>query len=83
MAEFKIAYNGNTKAAVREALGQILEYNHYPGRVTTQAWFLVLDQQPSNEDCKFVEVVANHLGMADFVLLPSYGSKPGRKSAKQ
>jgi len=34
MAEFKIAYNGNTKAAVREALGQILEYNHYPGRET-------------------------------------------------
>ena len=40
MAEFKIAYDDNTKAAVREALGQILEYNHYPGRETTQAWFL-------------------------------------------
>lgn len=55
MAEFKIAYNGNTKAAVREALGQILEYNHYPGRETTQAWFLILDQEPSNEDCAFVK----------------------------
>lgn len=55
MAEFKIAYNGNTKAAVREALGQILEYNHYPGRTTAQAWFLVLDQEPSNQDCAFVK----------------------------
>ena len=54
MAEFKIAYNGNTKAAVREALGQILEYNHYPGRDTAQLWFLVLDQEPCNEDRAFV-----------------------------
>jgi hypothetical protein len=55
MAEFKIAYNGNTRAAVREALGQILEYNHYPGRETAQAWFLVLDQEPCNEDRAFVK----------------------------
>lgn len=55
MAEFKIAYDGNTKAAVREALGQILEYNHYPGRNPTQAWFLVLDQKPCDDDCTFVE----------------------------
>jgi hypothetical protein len=55
MAEFKIAYDGNTKAAVREALGQIFEYNHYPGRETAQAWFLVLDQEPCNEDCAFVK----------------------------
>jgi hypothetical protein len=55
MAEFKIAYNGNTKAAVREALGQILEYNHYPGRDLTQAWFLVLDQRPCDDDRTFVE----------------------------
>jgi hypothetical protein len=33
LAEFKIAYLGNTKRAIREALGQILEYNHYPLRI--------------------------------------------------
>lgn len=55
MAELKIAYNGNTMAAVREALGQILEYNHYPGRETTQAWFLVLDAKPCIDDCTFVK----------------------------
>lgn len=55
MAEFKIAYDGNTKAAIREALGQILEYNHYPGRNLTKAWFLVLDQEPREDDRSFVE----------------------------
>jgi hypothetical protein len=54
MAEFKIAYDGNTKAAMREALGQILEYNHYPGRKLTAAWFLVLDQKPCEDDRRFV-----------------------------
>jgi len=54
MAEFKIAYDGNTKAAVREALGQILEYNHYPGRNPAAAWFLVLDQKPCDDDREFV-----------------------------
>lgn len=54
MAEFKIAYDGNTKAALREALGQIFEYNHYPGRKLTAAWFLVLDQKPKDDDRSFV-----------------------------
>ena len=44
MVEFKIAYNQKTKPAVREALGQILEYNHYPKREATKMWFLVLDE---------------------------------------
>jgi|GEM_PF-1756594 len=54
MAEFKIAYDDNTKAAMREALGQIFEYNHYPGRNLTKAWFLVLDQKPRDDDRTFV-----------------------------
>jgi len=54
MVEFKIAYNQKTKPAVREALGQILEYNHYPEREATKMWFLVLDEAPSTDDCAFV-----------------------------
>ncbi len=62
MAEFKIAYDGNTKAAVREALGQILEYNHYPPREAKQEWFLVLDQKPSITDRVFVESLRANWG---------------------
>jgi len=61
MAEFKIAYNGNTTAAIREALGQILEYNHYPARRASESWFLVLDKRPRSEDCGFVDVLRRKL----------------------
>jgi hypothetical protein len=57
MVEFKIAYNQKTKPAVREALGQILEYNHHPEREATKMWFLVLDEVASANDCAFVEAL--------------------------
>lgn len=57
LVEFKVAYNGNTKAAIREALGQVLEYNHYPGRGCNDLWFLVLDVAPSADDLAFIEAL--------------------------
>lgn len=61
MAEFKIAYGGNTTAAIREALGQILEYNHYPKRKVKQRWFLVLDRPARPQDCVFVDALRKRL----------------------
>jgi hypothetical protein len=55
LTEFKIAYQGNTKRAIREALGQILEYNHYPPRVSRNHWLLVLDIAPCQEDSLFIQ----------------------------
>lgn len=55
LAEFKIAYQGDTKRAIREALGQILEYNHYPPRTSHDYWLLILDTPPSGEDVLFVQ----------------------------
>jgi len=54
MVEFKIAYEGNTRRAIREALGQILEYNFYPSRKLHQRWMLILDIPPSSDDLKYV-----------------------------
>jgi hypothetical protein len=54
LVEFKIAYQGNTTRAIREALGQILEYNHYPKRSCCDRWLLVLNVPPSAEDVIFV-----------------------------
>jgi|SRR5271157_214477 len=54
LAEFKIAYLGNTKRAIREALGQVLEYNHYPPRVSHDRWLLILDTPPCEMDVNFV-----------------------------
>ena len=54
LAEFKIAYLGNTKRAIREALGQILEYNHYPSRISHDQWLLILDTAPCEKDITFL-----------------------------
>lgn len=57
LAELKICYGGNTRAAIREALGQILEYNHYPPRIQTQSWWLVLDQDPAKSDRIYIDAL--------------------------
>ena len=44
-------------ARLREAMGQLLEYNHYPPRSAAQAWWLVLDQEPAVDDRRFISVL--------------------------
>jgi hypothetical protein len=55
LVEFKIVYSGDPKPAIREALGQILEYNYYPGRYAHDKWVLVLDCKPNSADLAFLE----------------------------
>ncbi len=61
LVEFKVAYDCNTKSAIREALGQILEYNHYPPRVSHDRWLLVLDTDPREQDLAFVKNLRERL----------------------
>lgn len=63
LAEFKVVYSGNTRRAIREALGQILEYNHYPPRVSRDRWLLILDTAPCSEDIAFVRRLREMLGL--------------------
>jgi hypothetical protein len=60
LVEFKVAYNGDPKPAIREALGQILEYNHYPDRVTHDQWILVLDCKPTEADRTFLKTLRKY-----------------------
>lgn len=55
LVEFKVAYHSDPKPAIREALGQILEYNHYPDRETHDQWILVLDCMPTEADRTFLK----------------------------
>ena len=57
LVEFKIAYQGNTKRAIREALGQILEYNYYPPRASHDHWLLTLNASPGEDDRKFLRLL--------------------------
>jgi hypothetical protein len=56
-AELKVCYGMATTLAIREAMGQLLEYNYYGGRKPADRWFIVLDSEPSDEDAKYVRTL--------------------------
>lgn len=55
IAELKITYGVGTTKAIRESLGQLLEYNHYPGRYVKGKWLIVLDQDPMDTDFEYID----------------------------
>jgi hypothetical protein len=48
--ELKTCHKQSTRHALREALGQILEYAFYPGRPRRERLAIVLDAEPSKSD---------------------------------
>jgi hypothetical protein len=67
MAELKICYGLNTRQAIREALGQIIEYNHFEGRVSHDSWWIVLDKEPTRADRKYIEMIRSRYGLPLFL----------------
>lgn len=57
LAELKICYGGNTRAAIRGAMRQLLEYNHYPSRSEAHCWWLVMDHHPAGTDREYIDVL--------------------------
>lgn len=57
-AELKTCYGLTTTKAIREALGQLLDYNLSSYRPKAKKWLLVLDEKPSDEDLIFLKNVA-------------------------
>ena len=55
IAELKIVYGVGTTKAIRESLGQLFEYNYYPGRNIKKNWLVVLDQKPMDGDFKYID----------------------------
>ncbi len=53
-AELKVCYGMTPTFAIREALGQLLEYNYYGWRIPANRWLIVLDSTPSEHDRKYV-----------------------------
>lgn len=53
LAELKVCYGGDTRASIREALGQVFEYNLYPPRISSDSWLIVLDTKPAKEDVAY------------------------------
>lgn len=62
-AELKVCHGISSTLAIREALGQLLEYNHYGIRKPAKRWLVVLDQVPTSEDKEFVNRLRTRLGL--------------------
>ena len=60
-AELKICHGVNTRQAIREAIGQLLEYNYHPhmNREPAEKWFLVLDRRPTKADIEYLGRLRN------------------------
>lgn len=63
IAELKVVYGVGTTKAIREALGQLLEYNYYPGRDMKKEWMIVLDQPPSRMDQDYIRTLINKIDL--------------------
>ena len=53
-AELKVCDGVGTTKGIREAIGQLFEYNHYGIRVPAAKWFIVLDREPDAEDRRYI-----------------------------
>jgi hypothetical protein len=67
MTELKICYGLNSRLAIREALGQIIEYNHFEGRVSNDSWWIVLDREPTRADRNYIEMIRTRYRMPLFL----------------
>jgi len=63
IAELKVVYGVGTTKAIREALGQLLEYNYYPGRDTKKEWMIVLDQPPLKTDQDYIKKLVKEIDL--------------------
>jgi len=63
LAEIKICYGVGTTKSIREALGQLLEYNHYPPRSKAALWMIILNKEPSDMDRKFIGILRDSISL--------------------
>lgn len=52
---FEVKTKDSTKLDIREALGQILEYAHYPAANRAKKIFIIGENKPDKEDIKYLE----------------------------
>ena len=62
-AELKVCHAVGTTKVIREALGQLLEYNYFGNRVPAKRWYIILDERPSSEDQTYVDKLHSELGL--------------------
>ena len=63
MSELKIVYGLSTTKSIREALGQVLEYNYYGAKQPYDEWLVLLDKRPSEDDFLYSKRLVDELSL--------------------
>lgn len=63
---FELKTAKTVKAAIREAMGQLLEYNHYPNNNKADKLIIVTAHEPEKEDMQYL------LGLRTIYHIPVY-----------
>ena len=70
----KAKKTGAVKAAIREAIGQLLEYNHYPNHNKADKLIIVTAHEPEQEDMQYL------MGLRTIYHIPMYYQQFNRKT---
>jgi hypothetical protein len=62
--EIKVA--PHVRAAVREAVGQLLEYSHWPTESRADKWWVVSEAKPSAKDAAYLKILRTRYGLPLF-----------------
>jgi hypothetical protein len=61
MSELKVVHNLTTTKLIREAMGQVMEYNYFNSRNPYDKWLIVLEQEPSESDVDYIRRLERNL----------------------
>ena len=61
MSELKVVYNLSATKSIREAMGQILEYNFYESRHPFDEWIVLVDKPPADSDLDYIRRLGDEL----------------------
>jgi hypothetical protein len=78
-AELKVVSSGGIRESIRQAIGQLLEYNYYFEEIPrAEKWLIVLDKPPVPHDVVYVETLSSR---HDMPLSLMWTSKKGFESS--
>ena len=62
-AELKVCRGGKPLWSIREAIGQLMQYNHYGERKRAKRWYIIIDQVPNDKDKKLIMSIRRKYGI--------------------
>ncbi|MHA1908181.1 MAG: hypothetical protein ACW98Y_12860 [Candidatus Thorarchaeota archaeon] len=63
MSELKVVYDLSSTKSIREAIGQVFEYNFFEDRNPFDEWLILLDTVPKDRDLSYIRRLTENLNL--------------------